>query len=381
MKKHFIITLLFFNIFYSFSQNENQDWILFRDEKNNDLIGYKDLNGKIKIEPKFTFLTSSIVFENIIPVFEKINVQNKDDYKTIQYHLLKSGKKVGVDSLYVFDFTLDCENEDKIRFRDSKTDKVGFFDKNGKVIISAIYNDASKFHNGLAIVIKDATRICLEGNEYSKENECEHWSWKGNTQIVNSKNQVILENVDSQKFQNIDWYSLEINPTETNPNNITFKALYGNLYSFKNTEKEFEIWLYNNFISKSDKTNFLNNCLGNITVSKNGNLKSKEFENSKFDAYAWAIDTKENIYKNNANYILKILEILNLKKSDINISNGLSPILFEYETNKAFYNNCGEYLNEKYPYFQVYITKKDGSTQYSLRFVRTKEGYKLIEIS
>jgi hypothetical protein len=212
MKKYLIITFVFFNIFNSFSQNEKNNWVSFKDEKDDELIGYKDLNGEIKIEPKFTFLTSSIVFENIIPVFEKTNVKNKDDFETTQYYLLKNGKKIGVDSLYVSDFALDCENEDKIRFRDPKTDKVGFFDKNGKVIIPAIYNDAREFHNGLAIVIKDAKRICWEGKEYSKENQCEHWSWIGNTQIINNQNELILDNVDLEEFQNIDWYSLQINP-------------------------------------------------------------------------------------------------------------------------------------------------------------------------
>lgn len=381
MKKYLIIIFLVFNIFNSFSQNINQDWVLFRDEKNDNLIGYKDLDGIIKIEPKFTFLTSSVIFKNIIPVFEKTNIKNKDDYKTTQYYLLKSGKKVGIDSLYVFDFTLDCENEDKIRFRDSKTDKVGFFDKNGKVTIPAIYNDAGKFYNGLAIVIKDAIRMCWEGNEYSKENQCEHWSWKGNTQIINSKNELVLENIDLKKFQNIDWYSLEVNPKEINPNNITFKALDGNTYSFINTKKEFEIWLYNDFLSKSDKSFFLNNCFENITISKNGNLKSNEFENPKFDAYAWAIDTKENVYQNNSKFILKILEIINSKELNVSVTNGFDPILFEYETNKSFYDYCGTYLNEKYPYFQVYITTKKGLVKHSLGFIRTKEGYKLIEIS
>lgn len=381
MKKHLFIIFIFLNVSKSFSQNENQNWILYRD-KNDDLIGYKDLNGKIQIEPKFTFLTSSIIFKNIIPVFEKVNIKNKEDYKTTEYYLLKNGKKVGVDSLYFFDFTLDCENEDKIRFRDPKTDKVGFFDKNGKVIIPAIYNDASKFHNGLAIVIKDAKRICWEGEEYSKENPCEHWSWKGNTQIINNKNELILDNVDLQKFQDMDWYSLKINPKEIHSDDITFKAQDENLYSFTNTEKEFEKWFYNDFINKTDETNFMSNCFDKITVGKNGDIKSDEFENPEYKAYAWAFDKKENVYKNNKELILKILEIISLKKLNINISNGLSPVLFEYEKNKSFYDNCGTYLNEKYPYFVVYITKKDSfSTQYYLGFIRTKEGYKLIEIS
>jgi hypothetical protein len=381
MKRLLIIILIFFKSFNSFSQNENQNWISFRDEKNDDLIGYKDLSGKVKIEPKFTFLTSALVFENIIPVFEKTEVNNKENFETTRYYLLKNGKKIGVDSLYVFDFTLDCENENKIRFRDTKTDKVGFFDKNGKVVIPAIYNDAGKFHNGLALVIKDAKRICWAGKEYSKENQCEHWSWKGNTQMINSQNELILENVDLQELQSIDWYSLKINPKEIKPNAIVFKGLDGNVYSFANTEKEFKTWFYNEFISKSDQVNFLKNCFDNIAISKNGNLKSKEFKNSKFEDYAWAIDKKENFYKNNTKFVSKIIEIVNLKKIDINISNGYTPVLFEYETNKSFYDNCGEYLNEKYPYFQVFITKKDGLTQYCLGFIRTNEGYKLIEIS
>lgn len=236
-----MIAFLCFNFFHLFSQNESQDWILFRDENNEDLIGYKDIEGNITIEPKFTFLTSSIVFKNIIPVFEKTNLQDKEDYKMLKYYLLKNGKKVGVDSLYVFDFTLDCENEDKIRFRDPKTDKVGFFDKNGNVTIPAIYNDAKKFNNGLALVIKDAKRMCYEGKEFSKENPCEHWFWKGNSQIINSKNELILEHVDLKRFQYADWYSLQINPKEIGPNDITFKAVNGNLYSFKDAKKEFEI--------------------------------------------------------------------------------------------------------------------------------------------
>ena len=319
MKKYLFIIFVFLNVSKSFSQNENQNWILYRD-KNDDLIGYKDLNGKIQIEPKFTFLTSSIIFKNIIPVFEKVNIKNKEDYKTTEYYLLKNGKKVGVDSLYLFDFTLDCENEDKIRFRDPKTDKVGFFDKNGKVIIPAIYNDASKFHNGLAIVIKDAKRICWEGEEYSKENPCEHWSWKGNTQIINNKNELILDNVDLQKFQDMDWYSLKINPKEIHSDDITFKAQDENLYSFTNTEKEFEKWFYNEFINKTDETNFLSNCFDKITVGKNGNIKSDEFENPEYEAYAWALDKKENVYKNNKEFILKILEIIVCLQTKVDFS-------------------------------------------------------------
>jgi hypothetical protein len=377
MKKSTLIMFLFLNIYTLFSQSENQNWIQFRDKE--DLIGYKNAEGIIMIEPKFTFITNSLIFENIIPVFEKTNTQNKKDSTNIEYYLLKNGKKLGVDSLYVFDFTLDCENENKIRFRDHKTDKVGFFDQNGKVILPAIYNDASPFYNGFAVVIKDAKRICWEGEEYSNKNPCEHWGWKGKTQIINYKNQLILDNVDYNQILNIDWYSLKINPSEINPDNITFKAEDGNLYSFTNTQKEFERWFYDQFINNIDEAYFLINCFENITIQKNKYLKSKEFKNAKFKDYAWAIDKKENVYKNNKEFILKILKAISSKKLNVNISDSLGPILFD--DNKFYYNNCGGYLNEKHPYFGVYITKEHGLTQYSLGFIRTETGYKLITIS
>lgn len=381
MGKYVLIVVLFFSRFISFSQNENENWMLFRDANDSELIGYKDSKGNVKIKPKFTFITSALVFKNIIPVFEKTNITDKKDYNTTRYYLLKNGKKVGTDSLYVHDFTLDCESEDKIRFRDHKTDKVGFFDKNGNVKIPAIYNDARRFYNGLALVIKDGKRMCWDNTEFSDKNQCEHWSWEGNVQLINDRNELISEHIDLEKNQNIDWYSLQINPKQINESNIVFDGKDGNRYVFSNAKKEFETWLYTNFLKKTDQSDFLNNCFDHITVSKNGNLVSKEFGNSKFKEYAWTIDTKEDFYTNNKTFIAKIITIISLKKSDINLSTELSPILFKYEDNPSFFDYCGEYLNEKFPFFKVYITRSNGSIQYALGFIRTNEGYKLIEIS
>lgn len=75
--------------------------------------------------------------------------------------------------------SFDCESEGLIRFRNSKSDKVGSFDSLGIVVIPAVYNDASPFRNGLTTAITGAKRICWEGGEFSKDNPCERWSWKG----------------------------------------------------------------------------------------------------------------------------------------------------------------------------------------------------------
>ncbi len=353
--------------------------MMFKD-KDDNLMGYEDSFGTIMIEPKFTFITDALIFENIIPVFEKTNLFDAENYETSQYYLLKNGKKVGIDSLYIFDFSLDCENENKIRFRDHKTDKVGYFNSNGEVTIPAIYNDGRPFYNGFAIVIKEAKRYCWDGIEYSKEDPCEHWSWLGNMQIINEKNELILDDIDLEKFENIDWYSLTINPKQININDITFTAQNGNLYSFKNNQKEFEKWFYEEFLIKSgDQTYFYLNSFETVALEKNKNLKSKEFKNSNFQEYAWAVDTKENVYKNNKQFISKIRKGISSKNLKIDIINDSSPLLFE--NNKSYYDNCGGYLSQKYPFFKIYITKQVGrSVQYYLGFIRTETGYKLVEI-
>jgi len=76
------------------------------------------------------------------------------DWKNIRsYYKLANGRVVGEDSVYSFDATDDCESDGKIRFRDRVSDKVGFFDNRGRMVVPAVYNDASRFQNGMAVVI------------------------------------------------------------------------------------------------------------------------------------------------------------------------------------------------------------------------------------
>jgi hypothetical protein len=134
----FIITLL--SAHFSFGQKEDV-WVRFRDTTT-ELSGYKDLKGNIKLPARYGPLTRADSFYHIIAVTETIN----DSYK--QYYLLKDGRKVGQDSVYVFDTYFDCESEGKIIFKDRKKDRVGYLDKNGMAIIPAIYNYVSPFRNG-----------------------------------------------------------------------------------------------------------------------------------------------------------------------------------------------------------------------------------------
>ena len=211
----------------------NNNWYIYHDVKK-EVNGYKDSKGKIKILARFNGLTSALVFRNIIAVSDAVT--NKS------YYLLKSGKKVGTDSLYVWDMSFDCEQEGKIRFRDNNTDKVGFFGTNGKVAIPAKYSDARPFYNGLAVVLHHGKRICAGGGEVNMKNPCEHWSWDGITAIINSRGQIVADSLDINKLQNINWYSRQIGNTSANDaTRVSIKAKNGTYYSFINYEKEFNL--------------------------------------------------------------------------------------------------------------------------------------------
>ena len=88
----FLTTISSLTLFGQSNDAWNSFW-----NKDKTLIGYKDKNGVVKIEPKFTGFTNAGKFENIIAVAEEIN----DKWKS--YYLTKQGRIVGIDSLHIFD--------------------------------------------------------------------------------------------------------------------------------------------------------------------------------------------------------------------------------------------------------------------------------------
>ena len=233
---------------FSFSQ-EDTNWYTFYNSDSTK-IGYKDAKGNVKIEPKFELaMTNSKVFKDVVIVWEYAK-----NYSGEKYYLNKEGKKFGKDSIYIFDFTFAEESEGKIKFRDSKTDKVGFFDKNGQVVIPAIYNDAGDFHNGLAMIMKDGVRKCWkENNEKQPEYpNCEHWSWEGKTIMINTNNQELFE-IPKENFTNsIDYNNVyknfKLNENVDSDIYTSYKGNDGNIYSFYSPEKDFKKWFETKFL-------------------------------------------------------------------------------------------------------------------------------------
>src|SRR5687768_8162232 len=176
--KYYVLTYLLTLLSCTLLAQSNDPWFSFWN-KDTSLIGFKDKNGIVKIEPKFNGLTTGGKFENIIAVTEEINGSWNS------YYLTKTGRMIGKDSLHIFDNSTDCENEGFIRFHDQKTDKAGMFNIKGDIAIPATYNDITRVRNGMIIALTGAKKKQLG----------EHYSWEGGRQLlIDTNNNVIIDN-------------------------------------------------------------------------------------------------------------------------------------------------------------------------------------------
>lgn len=348
----FLLTLLKLSVF----GQSNDTWTAFWN-KDKTLIGYKDKNGVVKIKPKFqTGFTTARKFDNIIGVAEEVNKNWK------LYYLTKSGRIVGRDSLHIFDNGCDCESEGFIRFRDTKTDKVGLFNRNGEIVIPAEYSDMTRVRNGMIIALKGAKKKYWEGGE--------HYSWVGGKEILIDTTNNIL--IDSFKYAgNINFFSLLIS-TQPNPDTIrqNFKTINGKYFSFIDFDKEFKAWLKTSLLDNFTKDNLLNATYKEVTFWK--------------ESLGWTSEARNSFIDCNYELIKAKLLQLNSRDCDFNIfDEGLNPFIYESDEYKGFFNNCGESKDWIYPIKNIVISYNENKSmlQDHIEFLRTDKGYKLISLT
>jgi hypothetical protein len=351
-------------------RQQPEDWVRFDDPKT-ELSGFKDAAGKVRVPAKFSRVEANR-FGRIIAVSERVTADS-----TSEYYLLRDGRKVGLDSLYVWDMTYDCESENKVRFRDPVTDKVGFFDGQGNVVVPARYNDAAPFHNGLALVIQGAARICWEGGAFSARNPCEHWSWKGGkTLLINEANQVLVEFAAREDVYHLDWYSLEKTDRPGRaPGRKYFKGKDGRYYSFVNVEEQFESWFYDAFLPAvtSSAGRLEDYCFGELAVSA-------DFD----DEFRGQLPAPVFVQRYATPLLQRFREIDRAGKNVAIFREALNPFIFEGERYAAYYNNCGAFKTELYPVFNVVVShyaRERLDYQEHFEFIRMAEGYRLIRIA
>ncbi len=338
---------------FSSSGQKTDTWTAFW---NNDttLFGYKDKKGIVKIQPKFNGLTIANKFDDIIAAEEKTSTGQ------VSYYLTKSGRIIGRDSLHFYDNGADCESEGFIRFHDRKTDKVGMFNRDGNIGIPAEYNELAPVRNGMIVAIKGAV----------KKTSGEHYFWKGGSDVlIDTNNQVLIN--DFKYFNELDFYSVIIStqPSEDTLR-INFKGTNGMYYSFIVFEKEFRSWLKTSLLDHFSKNQLLACTYDTITFWRGSDK--------------WVSESKFTFLNRNFELLREILLDLNSKDRNYTIfSETLSPYMFIPSECGQYYNNCFESKSWQYPVENIVISYTDNKSivQNQLEFLRTTEGYKLIDIS
>lgn len=346
--KNFILTFLLLIINLTLFGQNNDTWFSFWNE-DRTLIGYKDKNGIIKIEPRFTTYVYANKFDNIMVAIEHVNEEWE------RYYLTKQGRMIGIDSLFIFAW-LECENEGFIRFRDPKTDKAGMFNKNGDIAIPAEYSELTRVRNGMIIALKDDKRMYWEDENYYPRPE-------GTELLIDTLNNILIDNFPYDD-NCLNFFSVEITKEpHSDPMRKSFLARDGNYYSFVEFEKEFKYWLTNDLLSNLTSQNLINASYATIYY---------------WDSYkeGWTKSNRREFINNNFE-VLKtdLLEILNSDSDYFILRDELSERV-EYE---KYFNNCGQLKTWIYPVMDIFTSRKSNRNIYE--FLRTDEGYKLIRVT
>jgi hypothetical protein len=353
-----VIILILFN--GAVSGQNNDTWTAFRNQ-DSTRIGFRDNKGNVKIEPRFLDLTPANRFDHIIAVMEEENGSFRSGYLT------KTGGIVGIDSLYIFDNMADCESEGFIRFRDSKSDRAGLFNRKGDIVIPAEYNDLTRVMNGMLVALRGA------GKKYSDPDNpsaSEHVGWSGGTEmLIDTSNRIL---VDGFRYEPaLNFYSLKISgQPDPDPIRRNFTGTDGKQYSFIDFEKEFRDWLKKTLTENFTKKTLLAATCPEITYWQEDD--------------GWITEPKNRFMNRYFKILSKKLLELNSPGCEYGIwIEGLNPFIFDSDEYQPYFNNCGEPMEWIYPVMNVIITHRDqnGFTQDHFDFLRTADGYKLMMVS
>ena len=358
-----IIILICFFMLIGCSINSPPDgiWAALR-SNDSDNVEFRDEKGKLKTEIKDTagFIVAK-KFDKIIAAMEEKN--GKYEF----YYLIKSGKKVGKNSVYISDNAPDCESEGFIRFRDKKTDKAGMLNSKGEIIIPAQYNDLTNVRGGLVMAIKDAKIKYWHENEPSG---CNHFSWvEGKEYLIDTNNIIIIENFKHNYNLNLFSLKIENAPTQ-DPNRQSFPGADGRYYSFINYEKEFKLWLNEELLGSLSKDKLIESSYNNIYFWE--------------EPEGWKAETSSSFINKNFELIKSRLSALMRNNADYFISiGGLNPFIYKGAEFEIYYDNCGQPKEWQYPIMTLVINHKTKNDSYQdhFEFLRTKHGYKLISLT
>ena len=198
----------------------------------------------------------------------------------------------------------------------------------------------------------------------------------GKTALINIHGNIIADNLQLDEFDNIDWYKLKITKTETDTTiYYSFKSKAGSYYSFLNYKKEFTRWFNQIYLSNLSYKGILNSSYKKVLVEETLKRKST------------ALLLRSNFLHRYQNVLIKEMKAI---KTGVIPFNFFTEDLNNYEfTDKQFpsfyYLRAENPYKKSYPVFNVVVNHETTNTkldyQDQFEFIRTENGYKLIEVA
>ncbi|WP_129022204.1 WG repeat-containing protein [Edaphocola flava] len=330
---------------------------------NNDttLFGFKDAQGKVIIQPSY----SSMFFVRKLDHIAALAEQKGEQWDS--YYVTRSGKQVARDSLYIFDNASDCESEGFIRFRDPKTGKAGMLNRDGQVVIPAVYNDLSPVHNGMVVVLRNAHKQHWDTAQHSG---CDHFSWVGGQELlIDTANRVLIDSFPYN--QELDFSSVHITSKPAQQQGrISFKGTDGRYYSFIDMDKEFEHWLQQKLLHQLSVQTMIRHAFPTVCTWS--------------EEEGWIFQKAASVLSRNEALLKAKLKCVQDKTCDYAIVSGtLNQFIYTSDDFNIYFNNCGNAESWRYPTKSIIIDHRNGTDfkQDHFEFLRTPQGYKLICIS
>lgn len=342
-----------------------EPWVAFTQ---NDLIGFKDVQGSVKVPPKLSpMFTMARRFEHIIATGE----ETADGYRS--YYLLRDGRQVAPDSVYFFDNAPICESENSIRFRDRVRDTVGFLDGDGQVLIPAELSDAMAMRNGMVVALKGATRSCAEPGVSLEQ--CEHKGWSGGSEVLLDRHgNTLVENFDSTHAGALDWFTRQVNDQpSSDPRRVSFKGVDGRYVSFVDIEKDFAAWFRDEFLPHLDDASLKSHSYPRIWSGQD----SEPLDD-------WKAVARDDMPSQQIAPLRARLEALRIS-GGYGVRQDDMGWPFDPEREPQYFDNCGDFAQWKTPKVSAMEHWQLGSFEpakhASFDFIRTADGYRLVAFS
>lgn len=305
---------------------------------------------------------------------KRINTKYVNSTLGVKYIIKREkAKNLIVESKNVYYYDVgasDYESENYIRFKSDKNGQVGLYNDKGEIVVPAIYTDLSRVHNGMLYALKGA-----EKENIGHDGDVHYMMVGGETLLLNTKGEVLIENMDTPSSYSLDMFSLKI--TEKPIENSYYKSYIGTngmYYNFVYLEAYFEHFVKYTFLPSTKDATWQSFLTKNLVV----NIEEEGEDVGNYIAMGIQPFIKE--YLSSVTQIFDIVHSSEKNKYTLtyDVNDWLSGMYsdeFERKEVKRYFNN-GMWRVEEFPLFELNIkeVRDDKTRSNHFQFYRDKEG-------